>query len=114
VELINQKFGSGTVKDKCEDIFKVRGSQLRDLLDLLGYVTPQVLLEETEYHVEREKVVEILKDFVDRDVVSFEGYRPEKHFMIKKNILFLDPKEGTVRPQSRLDLLAIREVMKDV
>ncbi|MHC1575085.1 MAG: ATP-binding protein [Candidatus Methanogasteraceae archaeon] len=114
VELINQKFGGGAVKEKCEDVFKVRVSQLRDLLDLLGYVTPQVLLEGTEYHVEREKVVEILKDFVDRDVVSFEGYRPEKHFMIKKNILFLDPKEGTVRPQSRLDLLAVREVMENV
>ncbi len=114
VELINQKFGGEDVREKCEDIFKVRGSQLRDLLDLLGYVTPQVLLEETEYHVEREKVVEILKDFVDRDVVSFEGYRPEKHFMIKKNILFLDPKDGTVRSQSRLDLLAIREVLKNV
>ena len=114
VELINQKLGDGAVKEKCEDIFKVRVSQLRDLLDLLGYVTPQVLLEGTEYQVEREKVVEILKDFVDQDVVSFEGYRPEKHFMVKKNILFLDPKEGTVRPQSRLDLLAVREVMKDV
>jgi AAA+ ATPase superfamily predicted ATPase len=113
VELINQKFGGGAVKENCEDVFKVRVSQLRDLLDLLSYVTPQVLLEGTEYHVEREKVVEILKDFVDRDVVSFEGYRPEKHFMVKKNILFLDPKEGTVRPQSRLDLLAVREVMKD-
>ncbi|KAF5413495.1 MAG: putative ATP-binding protein [Candidatus Methanogaster sp.] len=114
VELINQKLGGGAVKEKCEDIFKVRVSQIRDLLDLLGYVTPQVLLEGTEYHVEREKVVEILKDFVDRDVVSFEGYRPEKYFMVKKNILFLDPKEGTVRPQSRLDLLAVREVLKDV
>ncbi|PXF60223.1 MAG: ATP-binding protein [Candidatus Methanogaster sp.] len=114
VELINQKLGGGVVKEKCEDIFKVRVSQLRDLLDLLGYVTPQVLLAGTEYLVERENVVEILKDFVDRDVVSFEGYRPEKHFMVKKNILFLDPKEGTVRPQSRLDLLAVREVIAGV
>jgi hypothetical protein len=54
-----------------------------------------------------------MKLLVDRDVVSFEGYRPEKQFMIKKNILFLDPKDGMVRPQSRLNLLAIREVMRD-
>jgi AAA+ ATPase superfamily predicted ATPase len=114
VELINQKFGGEDVREKCEDIFKVRGSQLRDLLDLLGYVTPQVLLEGAEYGVEKEKVVEILKDFVDRDIANFEGYRPEKHFLVKKNILFLDPKDGTVRSQSRLDLLAIREVLKNV
>ena len=113
VELINRKFEGGDVKEKCEDALKIRVSQIRDLLDLLGYVKPQVMLEEEKYDVEREHVVEILKTLVDRDVVSFEGYRPEKQFMIKKNILFLDPKDGVVRPQSRLNLLAIREVMKD-
>ena len=113
VELINRKLRGGDVKEKCEDILKIKVSQLRDLLDLLDYVKPQVLLGGEEYYVEREHVAEILKDFVDRDIVSFEGYRPEKQFMIKKNILFLDPKEGTVRPQSRLNLLAIREVMRD-
>nr|QNO49569.1 putative ATP-binding protein [Methanosarcinales archaeon ANME-2c ERB4] len=113
VELINRKFGGGDVKEKCADALKIRVSQLRDLLDLLGYVKPQVMLEEAKYDVEREHVVEIMKMLVDRDVVSFEGYRPEKQFMIKKNILFLDPKDGMVRPQSRLNLLAIREVMRD-
>ena len=111
VELINRKFGGGDVKEKCEDALKIRVSQIRDLLDLLGYVKPQVMLGEEKYNVEREHVVEIMKTLVDRDVVSFEGYRPEKQFMIKKNILFLDPKNGMVRPQSRLNLLAIREVI---
>ena len=113
VELINRKLRGGDVKEKCEDILKIKVSQLRDLLDLLDYVKPQVLLEGEKYYVKREHVVEILKDFVDRDTVTFKGYRPEKHFMIKRNILFLDPKEGTVRPQSQLNLLAIREVMQD-
>ena len=111
VELINRKFGGGDVKEKCEDALKIRVSQIRDLLDLLGYVKPQVMLGEEKYNVEREHVVEIMKTLVDRDVVSFEGYRPEKQFMIKKNILFLDPKNGMVRPQSKLNLLAIREVI---
>nr|QNO49772.1 putative ATP-binding protein [Methanosarcinales archaeon ANME-2c ERB4]QNO50124.1 putative ATP-binding protein [Methanosarcinales archaeon ANME-2c ERB4] len=113
VELINRKLRGSGVKEQCEDILKIRVSQMRDLLDLLDYVKPQVLLEDEKYNVEREHVVEILKDFIDQDIVSFEGYRPEKHFLIKKNILFLDPKEGLIRPQSRLNLLAIRKVIKD-
>ncbi len=113
VELINRKFGGRNVKEKCEDALNIRVSQLRDLLDLLGYVKPQVMLENEKYAVEREHVVGILKDFVDRDIVNFEGHRPEKQFMINKNILFLDPKNGKVRPQSKLNLLAIREVMRD-
>ncbi len=32
-------------------------------------------------------------------------------FLVKQNILFLDPVRRTIKPQSRLNLLAIREVM---
>ncbi|MFQ6072253.1 MAG: hypothetical protein ACE5KT_06080, partial [Methanosarcinales archaeon] len=110
VELINHKLGNGDIKEKAEDILKIRITQLRDLLDLLNYVKPIVILEGEKYRVEREKVVEILKLFIDRDVVSFELYRPEKHFLVKKNILFVDPKEGRVKTQSKLDLLAIRTI----
>ena len=34
-------------------------------------------------------------------------------FLVRKNILFLDPVEGTIKPQSKLNLLAIREVIKN-
>ena len=52
-------------------------------------------------------------EFHDRDIASFEGYTPEKQLMIKKNIRFLNPKEGLIRPQSQLNLLAIRKVIKN-
>jgi hypothetical protein len=35
-------------------------------------------------------------------------------FLVKKNILFVDPLTTMITPQSRLDLIAVREVMKDV
>ncbi len=35
-------------------------------------------------------------------------------FLVKKNILFVDPLTMMMKPQSELNLLAIREVMKDV
>jgi hypothetical protein len=35
-------------------------------------------------------------------------------FLVKQNILFLDPVERTIKPQSQLSLLAIRGVLKDV
>jgi len=34
-------------------------------------------------------------------------------FLVKQNILFLDPVRRTIKPQSQLNLLAIREVMRD-
>ena len=49
-------------------------------------------------------------EFHDRERVESESelHRPAKLFLAK-NILFLDPIDGRVRLQSRLDLLAIRE-----
>jgi predicted metal-dependent HD superfamily phosphohydrolase len=42
-------------------------------------------------------------DSMDIDLLSF---------LARQNILFLDPVNRTIKPQSRLNLLAIREVMK--
>ena len=112
VELINYKLGGGNTKEKAEELLKVRINQLRDLLDELNYVRPAVEIAGEQYRVEKEKVIEILKLFDDRESVDFELHRPAKHFLVKKNILFVDPMDGEVRPQSRLDLLAIREVVK--
>ena len=114
VELINHKLGFGDVKEKAVEDLKVRITQLKDLLDELTYVRPVVEIAGEEYRVEKEKVTEILKLFKDKESVDFELYRPAKHFLVKKNVLFVDPKEGTVRPQSRLDLLAMRAVVKEV
>ena len=113
VELINHKLGGGATKEKAEELLKVRITQLRDLLDELNYVRPVVEIAGEQYRVEKEDVIEILKLFKDRKSVDFELHRPAKHFLMKKNILFVDPMSGEVRPQSRSDLLAIREVVRE-
>jgi len=111
VELINHKSGGGNVKEKAEEFLKVRITQLRDVLDELNYVKPAIEIGGEIQMVEKEKVLEILKLFMEKESVDFELHRPAKHFLVKKNILFVDPILGEVRPQSRLDLLAIREVV---
>ncbi len=64
--------------------------------------------------VEKEDIVDILSRFMDMECIDDQGLdRPAKHFLIKDNILFLDPDLGIIKPQSRLDLLATREVVKN-
>ena len=36
-----------------------------------------------------------------------------KSYLVKQNILFVDPLSKTLKPQSKLNLLAIRDMMKD-
>jgi hypothetical protein len=35
-------------------------------------------------------------------------------FLVKNNVLFADPTMKIVKPQSKLDLLAVRRVLEDV
>ena len=91
-----------------------RVNQLKDLLDYLDYTKPRMMIGDDEYMVEKEEVVTILSRFTDAERIDDSGLdRPAKHFLIKDNILFLDPEMGFIKPQSRLDLLAIREVIGD-
>jgi len=91
-----------------------RVNQLKDLLDYLDYTKPKITIGDTECMVEKGDIVAILSRFTDMECIDDQGLdRPAKHFLIKDNILFLDPDLGIIKPQSRLDLLAIREVVKN-
>ena len=96
-----------------KEMLNIRVRQLRDLLDYLNYTKPRIMIGEDEYAVEKEAIVEILSKFADAEYIEDEGLnRPAKYFLIKDNILFIDPTRGIIKPQSRLDLLAIREIIK--
>ena len=97
-----------------KDMLKTRITQLKDLLDYLDYTKPRITIGEDEYTVEKKDVIGIISRFADVECINDEGLnRPAKYFLIKDNILFLDPAQGTLKPQSRLNLLALREVMKN-
>ena len=98
-----------------KDMLKTRVTQLKDLLDYLDYTKPRIMIGDDEYLVEKGDIADILNRFVDTEYIDDEGLnRPAKHFLIKDNILFLDPHTGVIKPQSRLNLLAIRDVLKDM
>ena len=96
-----------------KDMLKTKVNQLKDLLDYLDYTKPRIMIGDDEYMVKKRDIADILYRFVDAEYIDDEGLnRPAKHFLIKDNILFLDPHTGIIKPQSRLNLLAIRKVFK--
>ncbi|MCD6206582.1 MAG: hypothetical protein J7J06_01155, partial [Methanosarcinales archaeon] len=101
VELANTKLGSGDVTEKADKMLEEEISRLVFLLarnketksDIVDMLTIFAFVEEVKY-----------SDSMDIDLLSF---------LVKQNILFLDPATRMIKPQSRLNLLAIREVMRD-
>ncbi|MFA4647277.1 ATP-binding protein [Pyrococcus kukulkanii] len=61
----------------------------------------------------RKSLARLLKEFQDKEEIPFNGVisRPLRR-LVKANILFVDPLKGVVRPQGKLELLAIRKALK--
>ena len=101
IRLINTKLSGGNVVKKAERMLEEEVSRIifmlarnkekkSDIVDMLSIFASD---EEIKY-----------SDGINLDIMSF---------LVAQNILFLDPVRRTIKPQSRLNLSAIREVMRD-
>ena len=84
-------------------------------LEKFDYIKVKVLYENQEVEVKKEDVIEILKKFKDKGVLKKDEIKaPAYYYLIRKNILFLDPIKEILKPQSRLTWHAINRALKDL
>jgi AAA+ ATPase superfamily predicted ATPase len=89
------------LEEFCESQLKLRFSQILDAI----------------YEIEKDEklfneVIELFKAISENEVMRYEKIAESLKFCVRKNILFVEPVERIVKPQSRLDLLAIRKVLE--
>jgi hypothetical protein len=114
-DLSNLILLSENIKNVINDEIKDRSSRLRDMLDKLLYVSPRVMIEDEEQRVKRDEIIKLLEKFKDNEEIADRDLsRAEKIYLIKENIFFIDPRKGIIKPQSKIDLLAIREILKEL
>jgi len=100
VEAVNNRH---RLEEFCEKQLKLRYSQMLD----------------TIYEIEENrelfnKIVELLKTISEKEIIKYAKIDESLKFCVRKNVLFLEPVERIVKPQSRLDLLAIRKVLQEL
>ena len=99
-------------KDILENLLKVEVDRLDEMLRKIKRVKKKIVFEGKEIEIEEEGIRESLSVFKDAEKVSKDKidvvYR---YFLVEENVLFYNPMEGTVRPQSRLIWRAIKEVV---
>ena len=111
VELMNTE---DKRKRKAEEMLGIRIGQIEGLIEDAREFGYKISYGEEKIVLNEEHILKSLEKFVDRDhLKASELSKSVKLGLIKANILFLDPVKQIIKPQSRLDLLAIREVMKD-
>ncbi len=104
VEAIQEKLLGEDIKEFCKKSLRVRKRQLKDLLYSL----------EDENKDLFERVIKLFENFKNKDEIFYEKITDEIVWTVKKNILFVNIEEGILKPQSRLDLLAIREILNEI
>ena len=95
-------------------LLRMRAGELKTFLKALKELGDKITIKEERYDISYEVVVNVLKMFLNEEEIDMWSIDEiSKHYLVKNNILFLDPDIGIIKPQSRLNLLAIREVIAD-
>jgi len=108
LELINTE----NKEEKVKEMLMLRNGEIETRLKIIKELGDEITIESKSYAVSYEKLVSALKKFVNRTEINMnEIDEISKRYLVKKNILFVDSLKKLIKTQSRLDLLAIRELM---
>jgi len=111
VELVN----SEDRKKKVNEMFNMTSGRIETELKVVNELGAEIAVGDKVCDVRYERLIGILREFVERDEINMgEIDEISKRYFVKENILFVDPLYKIIKPQSRLNLLAIRDVMENV
>jgi AAA+ ATPase superfamily predicted ATPase len=114
IKLFEKKKRGYPEKDALEMMLRDEVARLESLLRALKYSPLKVSVRGSVIEVKVEELKEGLKIFKKKEeVFARDVEEPVLLGGIQENILFYNPLEGTVRPQSRLLWRAIKEVMSN-
>jgi len=108
VELINYE----KREEKLREMLRIRRGQIDQRIGVLNDVRKKILFEGDEIEITYNDVMETLKRFSENESYEYVRITPDVRYLVKANILFADPANGILKPQSRMDLLAIREILR--
>ena len=95
-----------------EFMLKDATQKLKYFLKDLDYIKPKVKVGDEVIEVKKDDIIEALKLFKDNYEISDDEIpEPVYIYLVKRNILFLNPIEGTLKPQSFLVWNAIKRLL---
>ncbi len=111
VELVNCE----DREERARGMFVFRTGEIETRLKLVKELGDEITIGSRRCEVHYDKLVEVLNMFVSRDEIGMnEVDEVSKRYLVRENILFVDPLRKLMKPQSRTTLLAIREVVKNL
>jgi len=113
LRIIDAKNRGGDVITETEAMLESRKKEIKDTIRKLKRFGSEVVFDKTPYKVDYNDVISTLKMFGEKDKIFADDIdEVTKMYLVKNNILFAECVNETIKPQSKLDLLAIREILK--
>ena len=101
VELVNREEDR---KGKAKEMLKIRKGQIEEIVYSIEARDKEMF----------DMVMGVLSEFIRKEKVGYRYISDKIKFLVGKNVIFADSVNKELRAQSRLNLFAIREVMKGV
>ena len=100
------------LKEILDSMLKEEVSKLDMFLEFLEYSKPRVKIKDEVIELKKEDIINTLKLFKNKyEIPKKEIPMPIYVYLVKENILFLNPIEGTLKPQSFLVWNAIKRLL---
>jgi len=115
IRIVNAKHQGKDIAGEIKKILESRKKEINDTLRKLKRFESEIVFENKNYKVDYNETLSTLKMFKDNDKI-LESNIDEvvKIFLVKKNILFAECVNEIIKPQSKVDLIAIREILKEM
>ena len=109
------KIGGERIEETVLTTVRIRKGEIRTALNRVEQLSAEVSIEDKIYQVDYSALIDTLNKFLEKDLINAsEIDEITKTHLVKKNILFVDPVLDIIKPQSKIDLIAIREVLKEI
>ncbi len=113
--IIDAKNRGGDVITETEAMLESRKKEIKDTMRKLKRFGSEITYNEVPYKVDYNDVISTLKMFGEKDKIFDDDIdEVTKMYLVKNNILFAECVNETIKPQSKLDLLAIREILGEL
>ncbi|CEG11496.1 conserved hypothetical protein [groundwater metagenome] len=112
IEAVEAKVVGKNIKEAISNILNTRKGEIKTTLNRVKQLGAHVIIVDDTHKIDYNLLNGTLNKFGERPYINtMEADEITKTYLAKQNILFVDPVFNIIKPQSKIDLLAIREIL---
>jgi len=104
IDIINAKFMKKDINKAIQQTLKIRKGQIEEIVYFLKDENEDMF----------KGCMNVLEKFINEDNFDYLNVTKYIRFLVEKNIIFVNSAEKNIKPQSKIDLIAIREILKEM